>query len=222
VRGVPAGFPLELAIAIHLGDLASTARNLDRLTKTLEATVSRQRLSSALLADAQGSLDRRTTSYQSALTLIGILFEGKGVSLEGQAGRLLLPGFLFDMNRFFQELISRFLRDHLADYDIEDEGRLRGLFSYDSSRNPQGRQAPVQKPDFVIRAGREIKAILDAKYRDLWEKPLPRDMLYQLSLYALGRRDGDRKAVILYPTLAANASEQVVRLQRRVSNRARS
>ena len=192
-------------------------RHLDRLTKSLETTVSRKRLTSTLLAEGQRSLDRRTPSYQPALTLIGILFEGKGISLKGAAARFLLPGFLFDMNRFFQALISRFLHDYLQGHDIEDEGRIKGLFSYDSSRNPQNRQAPVQKPDFVLRTGHRIKAILDAKYRDLWEKPLPREMLYQLSLYALGRRDGEREAVILYPTLAIEASEQVVRLQEPVS-----
>ena len=61
----------------------------------------------------------------------------------------------------------------------------------------------------MIRGGR-IAAVLDAKYRDLWEQPLPREMLYQLALYALGHRGTDRRAAILYPTLDPAAREQVI------------
>lgn len=206
-----------LSYAASSNNNTDLGAQLDRLTKALETSVSRKRLSPTLLVNARHAVDRRTTSYQSAITLIGLLFEGEGVSFKGTRGRFVLPGFLFDMNRFFQALVSRFLHDHLENCEIEDESRLRGLFSYDSNRNPQKRRAPVPRPDFVIRAGHKIQAILDAKYRDLWEKPLPREMLYQLALYALGRREGERKAVILYPTLAIDASEQVVQLHEPVS-----
>lgn len=121
------------------------------------------------------------------------------------------------MNRFFQALISRFLHDNLEGYEVQDEYRLKTLFHYDPERNPHKRRPPVQKPDFVIWRDRKIEAILDAKYRDLWEKPLPRDMLYQLALYALAQSGIDRKAVILYPTLATNASDQTIHVREPVT-----
>jgi 5-methylcytosine-specific restriction enzyme subunit McrC len=192
-------------------------RHIRRLTKTLSATVSLKRLDPILLAEVRRTMDRRTTAYKPALVLIELLLGADSVSLDGETNHVRIPGFLFDMNRFFQALISRFLHDHLEGYEIEDEYRLKELFCYDSDRNPQKRRAPVQKPDFVIRRNREIAAILDAKYRDLWEKPLPREMLYQLALYALGQSGDDAKAVILYPTLSAAAREQAIFIRKPVS-----
>jgi 5-methylcytosine-specific restriction enzyme subunit McrC len=191
--------------------------HLTRLIKTLSPIVSIRKLSTAMLDNAQETIDRRTTAYRPALVLIELLLQAEGISLDKKTDRVRLPGFLFNMNRFFQALISRFLHDYLEGYVVEDEYRLNELFYYDPDRNPCKRRAPVQKPDFLVRRDRKIEVILDAKYRDLWEKPLPREMLYQLALYALGQSGNERKAVILYPTLAINASEQAIHLREPVT-----
>lgn len=183
------------------------------LIKTLNLVVSRRKLTSLLLAEGYQAIDRRTRAYRSAMVLIDILFQAKGASLEEDANSLRLPGFLFDMNRFFQALISRYLHDHLQGYEVHDEHRLQSLFSYSPDANPRGRRAPVQKPDFVVRRKGQIVAIVDTKYRDLWHHPFPREMLYQLALYALAHPGKERKSVILYPTRATAAGDQVIQLR---------
>jgi 5-methylcytosine-specific restriction enzyme subunit McrC len=64
----------------------------------------------------------------------------------------------------------------------------------------------------VLREKR-TSAVLDAKYRDLWERSLPREMLYQLALYAIGSTSETKQAAMVYPTLNASSREQVVVLR---------
>lgn len=184
-----------------------------RLAKMLNASVSEKRVSRAVMTAVWREMDRRTTAYEPALIVTELLLRGQGVSLDGDLDRVRLPGFLFDMNRFFQALLSRFLRENLDGYEVEDECSFKGLFRYDPVKNPLRRREPVLRPDFVVRQDRNIVAVLDAKYRDLWELALPREMLYQLALYALGQSTLLRRAVILYPTMETAAREQRIIVQ---------
>ncbi|RYZ13325.1 MAG: hypothetical protein EOO70_08700, partial [Myxococcaceae bacterium] len=109
-----------------------------------------------------------------------------------------VPGFLFDMNRFFQRLVSRFLHEHLPGHEVREEQALFSLMRYAPSENPRHRPSPRPRPDFEVRPASGPSVLLDAKYRDLWEHSLPREMLYQLSLYALSQPPGGW-ATILYP-----------------------
>ena len=195
---------------------------LRRLGKALDMSGPAPELNWDMLESARRSIDRRTRAYEPALNLICLLMEGFGISLGDDAKSIGLPGFLFDMNRFFQALLSRFLGENLHGYSVRDEHRLKGMFAFAPLGNPRDRRVPTPRPDFVVMSGNKIAAILDAKYRDLWERSLPRDMLYQLGMYALSRSDPDRQAVILYPTLEAGAIDQTIVLNEPVGGAERA
>jgi 5-methylcytosine-specific restriction enzyme subunit McrC len=113
------------------------------------------------------------------------------------------------MNRFFQTLLGRFMTQYLPDHHVAEQASIHGLFEYDAKQNPRRRRSPTPRPDYVIRTPDGRVLLLDAKYRDLWEQELPREMLYQLALYALSQKPVGR-STILYPTLAPKAADAVI------------
>ena len=206
-----------LLAGLNLAARLTTDRELRthvrRIGEMLGATVTARPIDRQMLAEALRAIDRRTSAYKPAFTIIELLLGDQGVALDEQGTQVRLRGFLFDMNRFFQALISRFLREYLGGADVRDEFRLKGMFKYVPGQNPLCRREPTLRPDFVVMRGGEMLAVLDAKYRDLWEHSLPREMLYQLALYALGRVSGERVSTILYPTVDTAAREQSIAIQ---------
>lgn len=167
-------------------------------------------LTETALVQANRAVTRATTAYGPALRLIEFLLLSRRTSLDGE-GSVRLPGFLFDMNRFFQELVARFLRDFSGSLQVSEEHSLTGLMRYQPSHNPRGRRSPLPRPDFTIRDGDKLVTFLDAKYRDLWERDLPREMLYQLAMYALSHGSVGRAAIV-YPSHTGIAREAVIEI----------
>ncbi len=195
-----------LHFASTAASLVQIRRESKRLASLMENRVSRLNLDARTLEQAIRGVTRLSASYLPALSIIRLLFEARGIVLEGSQRAMNIPGFLFDMNAFFQALMSRFLKENLPDCVVREENALKGMMRYHPKFNPLHRQSPTPRPDFAIRRQGQVLTLLDAKYRDLWEKPLPREMLYQLVVYAISNRERPQSS-ILYPTLNPLARE---------------
>ena len=194
-----------LSLAVEMTNDRELRRRVHRLWKTLDAVWRMRQLGIDDIDRAERELTRLTQANVPALTIIRLLKSTYGIAF-GQGGESIrMPGFLFDMNKFFQLLLSRFLRENLVAHRILDERSIRGMFVYSSNANPRRRTAPTPRPDYALFRGDELCGLLDAKYRDIWEEGLPADWLYQLSVYALA--SPSRKSVLLYPTMSEDAQD---------------
>jgi 5-methylcytosine-specific restriction enzyme subunit McrC len=202
-RALLAGLRLAESSTPNRG-LRSDAR---RLAHELQRTVAPSPLSRELLQAAEIAVDRRTRRYEPALRLIGLLVEGNSVTLDDDPGEptIRIPGFALDMNRIWQRLLARVLREWMPGVEVREELSLRAIYRNNPDR-PYRRRVPQPRPDFAAFANGKLLGYLDAKYRDLWQQSLPREMLYQLSLYAMAQGRGT--TAILYPSDTPLAVEQ--------------
>lgn len=200
-----------VALAADVANDTALRLSLRRLHTRLATEIPPVALSHAVLGDVRMGMDRLVSACDPALQLTELLFAGHSASLDADDS-LSIPGFLFDMNRFFQALVSRWLHDNLDDFVVKDEHALRGMMRYLPGKNPRKRRAPMPRPDFLVLRGAKPIVLLDAKYRDLWGRELPREMLYQLGVYALSRV-GEGTAAIIYPTTSIGASESIIEIR---------
>jgi 5-methylcytosine-specific restriction enzyme subunit McrC len=201
-----------LGLAHRMAQDHALAASVGRQRRWLADLASPVSLSADLLARANRSLNRLVAPYEFIVRLVEILYFGSLVEMEGEKKTQRLDGFLFDMNLFFETLLLRFLSENLPGLQVDSQHGLTGMMRYVPGHNPKGRTAPRPRPDYAIRRRKQVLALLDAKYRDLWENSLPRDMLYQLSVYALSQPKGST-AAILYPTTASTASRALIEIR---------
>ena len=198
-----------LGLGRSLTQASEVTTRLDRVVHAFDQ-VQRIRLDPAVVSAAQRAVTRLTESYSASLTIVRLLVESQRTSLSGPAGTTL-RGFLFDMNRLFQAILGRFLRENLVDATLLEEKSLADVLSWQSGFNPNARRALRIRPDFaVVRRGQPTR-ILDAKYRDLNALGPTPEMTYQLALYAAAN-DGTHEATMLYPSLA-DVPEQRIRVR---------
>lgn len=201
-----------LRLAGMLAADANLRRNVTRMYERLSLLAKDIMLNKQVLITARRSITRLNDSYKPALELINILFEAHSVQMEnGEMKQVSLPGYFFDMNLFFESLVSKLLHSMSDQYSIVDQYRIGPLFNYEPRYNHKNKRSPTPRPDFALLKNGMVVQLLDAKYRDLWDKSLPRDMLYQLAVYAASGI-GNQTATILYPAMNAIPSLQQINI----------
>ena len=182
-----------------------------RLAGLLADTVTAIALNHQVLRRVERESNRLTEAYNPAIKLVALLLGEAGSDLDEPTEPVRLQGFLFDMNHFFQALLSRLLNDYLEGYEVEDEHQLKGFLAYVPGFELPNSHDPLPRPDFAIFKKGKLISLFDAKYRDMWRERLPREMLYQLIVYALSQQN-NRTATILYPSMDETAREAKIQI----------
>ena len=195
-----------LDVAARMSEDRDLRRRVNRLAEMFAGVERKATLDAGDIDRAERGLTRLTAANGPALTIIRLLHDMLGVAFDPVRQPIRMPGFLFDMNTFFQRLLSRFLHDNLTGQRIKDEWAIRNVFAYAPDANPRRRTAPQPRPDYALFHGNSLRAFLDAKYRDTWARSLPVEWLYQLSIYALASPAG--VSVLLYASMAGEAQDE--------------
>ena len=205
-----------LALAQNLTGHLPLRAALHRAYQQWSAVCRRMPLDRALFHAAHRSRNRLTARYLGVHRLVELLYERSGLDDEHEAGSDVLPGFLWNMASLFERFVARFLTDHLPACEVLTQEKLRHL--YRVTRGGPALKAPRPRPDLVVRRrlDRVTVGVFDTKYRDLWVTPLPREILYQMSVYALAWSEShglDVPAVVLYPAVGGEHPDMEVSLR---------
>jgi 5-methylcytosine-specific restriction enzyme subunit McrC len=175
--------------------LAAATRRLLRLPLVPPKTRATLHRIAAILMDVTPLADfaqvpatvetRLTSRYQPALRLARLVLAQRGVELppHPRTGTVAASGFLFDMNKIYEDWLTATLRRALERHG----GNVvpQHLLYLDAARG-----LPAVKPDITWWNGGACQAVIDAKYAT-FKKTAPTEHLYQLLAYAnaLGLHD---------------------------------
>lgn len=121
--------------------------------------------------------NRLNEHYREVVALARLIL--RYATIETGRGAVRAPGFLMDMNRVFQEFVTRALRESLglSDHAFRSDREVLGV-TLDEARRVQLR------PDLSWWDGPTCRFVGDAKYKRLQDGHVPNADLYQLLAYA--------------------------------------
>lgn len=183
------------------------ARSADRFFGDLE----RRPLSMDLLEAKLSGLDRRSSHYRTALTLIALIHHGARLGQHAEAGTMPLSSFMLNMNMVFERFLGRYLSEHRTDdVRIGIQDVRSDVFTY--LANAGGWNQPTIRPDFVFYRRNQVIAVADAKYKNRHENPPSSAELYQLTTYGLAYSMPEPREVLLLHPLARGEFERATTL----------
>ncbi len=123
------------------------------------------------------TFDRLNEHYREVVALARLVL--RHWSFETCRGAVRAPGFLIDMNRVFQDFVTRALREELAVSErvLQSDDRINDVHLDDA------RHVRLQ-PDLAWWDGARYTFVADAKYKRTESGSAPNADLYQLLAYA--------------------------------------
>ncbi|WP_209121162.1 McrC family protein [Alkalihalobacillus sp. BA299] len=206
-----------LKLSIQMVQDDQLKKSLQRLCSQLEEYISPILLNRQRLQQADSHINRLSEHYRPIVEIITLLYQAQGLEIEGFDNPIHLNGFLFDMNVFFEAFVEKLIRDFVPYYSLREQFKLHETFHYAPGYNPKRRKSPTPRPDYALLKKNKVVKLADAKYKDLWENALPRDMLYQLAIYALSSGD-NKSSTIIYPSQNDLASTQKININNPMTN----
>ncbi len=188
-----------LRLAAAMMQSADLRLDLARAADRFLGDLTRIRLDAQHLRTLVDGLDRRSSHYRTALTLIALIHHGARLSEHAEAGAMPLSSFMLNMNMLFERFLGRYLRENGPDdVQVSSQEVRSDVFSY--LDNAAGWNQPTIRPDFVLRRWRKVIAIADAKYKNRHEHPPTSAELYQLTTYGLAYSMPEpREVLLLHP-----------------------
>lgn len=185
--------------------------DLSRAADRFFGDMTRAPLDAEHLRVALEGLDRRSSHYRTALTLIALIQHGARVGEHVEAGTMPLSSFTLNMNLVFERFLGRYLVENSPDdIRISAQDVRSDVFSY--LENAGGWNQPTIRPDFIVRQRRRVIAVADAKYRNRHEHPPSSAELYQLTAYGLAYAMPEPREVLLLHPLASGELERATTL----------
>ena len=147
---------------------------------------------------ARHRVDRSMRHYDTVMPWVELFLFGKGLATF--AGPYVNRALLFPMEEVFEDFVTAAVRRHQRRFTVHAQGPMRHL-----ATDGAGRNAFWLKPDIVLKERRQVRFILDAKWKHL-DPAAPnhgvsQDDAYQL--FAYGKRYGCRRVVLVYPRTPA-------------------
>ena len=143
-------------------------------------------------------VDRSMRHYDAVMPWVGLFLFGRGLATF--AGQHVNRALLFPMEEVFEDFVTAAVRRHRRRFTVGVQGPMKPL-----ATDGAGKDAFRLKPDVVLMEHRQVRFILDAKWKRL-DLAAPNhgvrpDDAYQL--FAYGRRYGCRRVVLVYPRTSA-------------------
>jgi 5-methylcytosine-specific restriction endonuclease McrBC regulatory subunit McrC len=200
-----------LRLAASVMESRDLRLDLSRAADRFFGDLERHPLSADWLEAMLSGLDRRSSHYRTALTLVALIYHGARLGQHVEAGAMPLSSFTLNMNMVFERFLGRYLSEQSPDdVRIGIQDVRSDVFSY--LENAGGWNQPTIRPDFVFYRHKQVVAVADAKYKNRHENPPSSGELYQLTTYGLAYSMPEPREVLLLHPLARGEFERATTL----------